>query len=68
MNITIFYREWKIQATDRTASAAKINGSDRFDCPEQPCFEEALRTVKAGVNEREGPQVWMEGYTNEALL
>lgn len=65
--LIIYYRRWKIDATDRSAAAAKFDGSEQFECPEQPCFEEALRAVKEEINRLEGPEIWIEGYTNEYL-
>lgn len=63
--ITVYFREWKIEATDRTATGTR--GDQHFKLTRQPCFEEALRAVKQEVNEREGPQEWDMNYTNEAL-
>lgn len=68
MNITIFYRNWKIDATDRTATGTKNDGSqERFECYEQACFTEALRMAKAKVDWNEGPQIWDMEYTDGAL-
>lgn len=66
--ITIFYRNWRIDADDRSAVATKNDGSEeRFECHKQPSFENALRTAKEKINRLEGPEVWNEEYQNEEL-
>jgi hypothetical protein len=66
--LTIYYRSWKIQAADRTATGTRFDGSEeRFEIAGLPCFEEALRLAKAKVNRMEGEEVWNEEYTDEAL-
>jgi len=68
MAITVFYRGWRIEATDRAAVCLRFDGSqERFEWHRQPSLEEALRVAKATVNRLEGPEVWNENYTNEAL-
>jgi len=66
--IKIYYRNWCIVATDRAATGERFDGSqERFECHRQPTLEEALRVAKAKVDRLEGPEVWNENYTNEAL-
>lgn len=61
--LTIFYRSWRIEATDHEATGQRIDGSqERFELHRQPCFEQALRAAKAKVNRLEGPEVWNQLY------
>ena len=63
--IKIYFRGWKILATTSTTIATKGEGifayHGSFD------FEATLRATKAEINRLEGPEVWDENYTNEAL-
>ena len=59
------FRTWKLIATPRTVTGQKDNFT--FKITHLHDFEAALRAGKAEVNEREGAEVWIEGYENEAL-
>jgi hypothetical protein len=68
MTLTIYYRSWRITATDRTATGTRFDGSEeRFEINEMPCFEEALRLARGKVDRIEGEEVWNQDYENEAL-
>lgn len=64
-DITANYRDWTIEVT--IAITAK-KGSEHFELTNQDIWAAALREGKHEIDEREGPEEWIEGYTNEALL
>ena len=56
--IKTFYRGWKIEATDHSATATKIDGSgERFECHRQPDIESALLAAQRKVDRLEGAQI-----------
>jgi len=59
------FRTWKLTATLHTCTGSKDNFT--FKISKLPGFEAALRAGKAWINEREGAEVWVEGYTNQYL-
>lgn len=64
--IQTFYRTWRLVARQRTVTGQKENFT--FKITKLPGFTAALRAGKREINEREGPEAWIVGYTNEALL
>lgn len=66
--IILTFRGWVVTVTDHSAVAEKADGSgERFECHRQPSAEDAMRAAVRKVERIEGPQVWIKGYTDEAL-
>lgn len=60
------YRNWQLIVTKHAVTA--IKGNKHFELDHLAGFDAAIRAGKAEIDKREGPQVWVEGYTNECLL
>lgn len=61
------FRGWHLIATRRAVTG--IKGKKTFEIDRiLGGFDAAIRAGKAEIDKLEGPQVWIEGYTNECLL
>lgn len=65
--IIALYRDWVLTITDNSAIGIKFDSDERFECYRQPDIEGALRMARDKVNWNEGPEAWIEGYTDEEL-
>lgn len=59
------FRGWQLIATRKTVTI--IRGDKHFEFNRLDSFDAAIRKGKLEINRLEGPQVWNENYTNEAL-
>lgn len=60
------YRNWQLIVTRRACTG--IKGKKTFELDHFTSFDAAMRAGKAEIDKREGPEAWIEGYTNECLL
>jgi hypothetical protein len=65
MTIKTRFRGWALNATPHTCTGKKDNYT--FKITHLPDFPAALRAGKREIDEREGVEQWIEGYTNELL-